>query len=79
MTMPMGTMSGWDVTGATLLVLWALAMWAAVGVLAYANRGLYHFGKERREGAGDVLRPPPPGVHPAGGVAQVSVGSAQSA
>lgn len=39
MTMPMGTMSGWDVTGATLLVLWAVAMWAAVGVLAYANRG----------------------------------------
>ncbi|VVJ18761.1 Uncharacterised protein [Amycolatopsis camponoti] len=39
MTMPMGAMSGWDVAGATLLVLWALAMWAAVGVLAYANRG----------------------------------------
>ncbi|GAB3144397.1 DUF6008 family protein [Amycolatopsis sp. NPDC004378] len=39
MTMPMGAMSGWDVAGATLLVLWALAMWAAVGILAYANRG----------------------------------------
>lgn len=39
MTMPMGTTSGWEITGATLLVLWALAMWAAVGVLAYANRG----------------------------------------
>jgi len=39
MTMPMGTMSGWDIAGATLLVLWALAMGAAVGVLAYANRG----------------------------------------
>jgi hypothetical protein len=40
MTMPMSTsMSGWDTAGAALLVLWALAMWAAVGVLAYANRG----------------------------------------
>ncbi|MEA5365004.1 DUF6008 family protein [Amycolatopsis sp., V23-08] len=39
MTMPMSAMSGWDTAGATLLVLWALAMWAAVGVLAYANRG----------------------------------------
>ena len=39
MDMPMTSMSGWDVAGATLLVLWALAMWAAVGVLAYANRG----------------------------------------
>lgn len=39
MTMPMSSMSGWDTAGATLLVLWALAMWAAVGVLAYANRG----------------------------------------
>ena len=36
MTMPM---SGWDTAGAVLLVLWALAMWTAVGVLAYANRG----------------------------------------
>ncbi len=36
MAMPM---SGWDTAGAVLLVLWALAMWAAVGVLAYANRG----------------------------------------
>ncbi|MFG1646582.1 DUF6008 family protein [Amycolatopsis sp. NPDC049252] len=39
MSMPMSSMSGWDTAGATLLVLWALAMWAAVGVLAYANRG----------------------------------------
>ncbi|MFI5585481.1 DUF6008 family protein [Amycolatopsis sp. NPDC051758] len=39
MDMPMTSMSGWDVAGASLLVLWALAMWAAVGVLAYANRG----------------------------------------
>jgi hypothetical protein len=39
MDMPMTSMSGWDVAGATLLVLWALAMWAAVGVLAYANLG----------------------------------------
>jgi hypothetical protein len=39
MTMPMVTASGWDVAGATLLVLWALAMWAAVGVLACANLG----------------------------------------
>src|SRR5881227_1674019 len=36
MAMPM---SGWDTAGAVLLVLWALAMWTAVGVLAYANRG----------------------------------------
>ncbi|MEU8633882.1 DUF6008 family protein [Amycolatopsis sp. NPDC048633] len=39
MDMPMSSMPGWDVAGATLLVLWALAMWTAVGVLAYANRG----------------------------------------
>jgi hypothetical protein len=39
MTMPMSAMSGWDTAGAILIVLWALAMWAAVGVLAYANRG----------------------------------------
>ncbi|MDT7804304.1 MAG: hypothetical protein QOI78_7737 [Actinomycetota bacterium] len=39
MTMPMSATPGWDTAGATLLVLWALAMWAAVGVLAYANRG----------------------------------------
>ncbi|SFW83880.1 DUF6008 family protein [Amycolatopsis australiensis] len=39
MTMPMATTSGWDVAGAVLLVLWALAMWAAVAVLAYAARG----------------------------------------
>ncbi len=39
MTMPMSSMSGWDTAGAILIVLWALAMWAAVGVLAYANRG----------------------------------------
>ncbi|WP_233223385.1 DUF6008 family protein [Amycolatopsis sp. CA-128772] len=37
MTMPMPT-SGWDTAGAVLLVLWALAMGTAVGVLAYANR-----------------------------------------
>jgi hypothetical protein len=36
MAMPM---SGWDTAGAVLLVLWALAMGTAVGVLAYANRG----------------------------------------
>jgi Family of unknown function (DUF6008) len=36
MAMPM---SGWDTAGAVLLVPWALAMWTAVGVLAYANRG----------------------------------------
>ncbi|WP_328456123.1 DUF6008 family protein [Amycolatopsis sp. NBC_00438] len=35
----MSSMSGWDTAGAILIVLWALAMWAAVGVLAYANRG----------------------------------------
>ncbi|WP_086849556.1 DUF6008 family protein [Amycolatopsis kentuckyensis] len=36
MAMPM---SGWDTAGAVLLVLWALAMWTAVAVLARANRG----------------------------------------
>ncbi|EOD64252.1 hypothetical protein H480_32798 [Amycolatopsis vancoresmycina DSM 44592] len=30
--------SGWDTAGAVLLVLWAVAMWTAVGVLALANR-----------------------------------------
>lgn len=30
--------SGWDTAGAVLLVLWALAMWAAVAGLWYANR-----------------------------------------
>lgn len=27
-----------DTVGAVLLVLWAVVMWVAVGVLAYANR-----------------------------------------
>jgi Family of unknown function (DUF6008) len=31
--------SGWDTWGAILLLAWAVAMWAAVGVLAFANRG----------------------------------------
>jgi hypothetical protein len=31
--------SGWDTVGAILLLAWAVAMWAAVGVLAFANRG----------------------------------------
>jgi hypothetical protein len=31
--------SGWDIAGAVLLVLWAVAMWAAVAGLWYANRG----------------------------------------
>ena len=31
--------SGWDTAGAILLLLWAVAMWAAVGGLWYANRG----------------------------------------
>jgi len=30
---------GWDTTGAILMLLWALGMWAAVAGLAYANRG----------------------------------------
>ncbi|MPY99599.1 MAG: hypothetical protein GEU97_16675 [Actinophytocola sp.] len=33
------TVSMLDSVGAAGLVLWAVAMWAAVGVLAYANRG----------------------------------------
>lgn len=39
MDMPMTSTPGWDVAGATLLLLWAFAMWVSVGVLAYANRG----------------------------------------
>jgi len=39
MDMPMAGTSGWDIAGAILIAGWALAMWAAVGVLAYANRG----------------------------------------
>jgi Family of unknown function (DUF6008) len=39
----MGHMSqsaaNWDVAGAILLLLFALVMWTAVGILAYANRG----------------------------------------
>lgn len=31
--------SGWDSAGAMLLLLWAVAMWAAVAGLWYANRG----------------------------------------
>jgi Family of unknown function (DUF6008) len=31
--------SGWDIAGAVLLLLWAVAMWAAVAGLWYANRG----------------------------------------
>ena len=31
--------SGWDTAGAILLLLWAVAMWAAVGGLWLANRG----------------------------------------
>jgi hypothetical protein len=30
--------SAWDTAGAVLLVSWAALMWAAVGILAYANR-----------------------------------------
>lgn len=30
---------GWYVAAATMVILWAVAMWTAVGVLAYANRG----------------------------------------
>ncbi|MGI8665411.1 MAG: DUF6008 family protein [Jatrophihabitans sp.] len=33
----MNMVSGWDTTGAILMVLWALGMWSAVGVLAFAN------------------------------------------
>jgi len=32
-------MSGWDTAGAVALLLWAIAMWVAAGVLALANRG----------------------------------------
>ena len=32
------SVSGWDTLGAILLLGWAVAMWAAVGVLAVANR-----------------------------------------
>jgi hypothetical protein len=32
-------MSFWDTAGAVVLGLWAIVMWAAVGVLACANRG----------------------------------------
>lgn len=35
----MGAASGWDSAGAVLLLLWAVAMWAAVAGLWYANRG----------------------------------------
>lgn len=41
--MSMGNMnmvSGWDTAGAVLLLAWAVVMWAAVGVLALANRGV---------------------------------------
>ena len=30
--------SGWDIAGAILLLLWAVAMWAAVAVLWFANK-----------------------------------------
>jgi hypothetical protein len=30
--------SGWDTAGAILLLAWAVGMWVAVGVLAFANR-----------------------------------------
>ena len=33
------SVSAWDTTGAILLLLWAVVMWTAVGILAYANRG----------------------------------------
>ena len=36
--MDMGSVSFVDTAGAVLLVAWAVAMWTAVGVLAYANR-----------------------------------------
>lgn len=35
----MNMVSGWDTAGALLLLAWAVVMWAAVGVLALANRG----------------------------------------
>jgi hypothetical protein len=31
--------SGWDTAGAILLLAWAVGMWVAVAVLAFANRG----------------------------------------
>jgi hypothetical protein len=31
------SVSGWDTAGAILVLAWALAMWTAVGVLAFAN------------------------------------------
>jgi hypothetical protein len=34
----MAMVSGWDTAGALLLLAWAVVMWAAVGVLALANR-----------------------------------------
>ncbi|MEV0005831.1 DUF6008 family protein [Micromonospora sp. NPDC050980] len=34
-----GSVSFWDTAGAVVLGLWAVVMWAAVGVLAYANHG----------------------------------------
>jgi len=36
--MDMGV-SGWDTAGAILLLAWAVGMWLAVAVLAFANRG----------------------------------------
>jgi hypothetical protein len=33
-----GAASGVDIAGAVLLVLWAVGMWAAVGILAFANQ-----------------------------------------
>lgn len=33
-----GTVSNVDIAGAILLVLWAVGMWVAVGILAYANQ-----------------------------------------
>ncbi|MEO6703369.1 MAG: DUF6008 family protein [Jatrophihabitantaceae bacterium] len=33
----MNMATGWDTTGAILMVLWALGMWSAVGILAFAN------------------------------------------
>ena len=32
------SVSGWDTAGAVVLLLWAVSMWVAVAVLAYANR-----------------------------------------
>ncbi|MET9293143.1 DUF6008 family protein [Streptomyces sp. NPDC003077] len=34
-----GSVAAWDTAGAVLLTLWAAAMWAAVGILAIADRG----------------------------------------